>query len=405
MKFAGKRILTGLLAAVMMAGLAAGCDSADPFSSPESVGSALSAQQENAETAEYVKSAMEAGNQLSSSTYFLADDGSVLTCQEKSWDGLAADSAAVEDKKKLAVSASGMTVFTLTKDGGLYYRQQKVADGVQDIAYATTNVNESGMFISGDKVFNIDCRDTGKINAALRESNPENYIDTGSGKTVARTAWNVNFQNLSSEQGAPVSGTLSGVAVDKHDFFLLNQAGQAFVCSGGGTDYMGMDCFQWEKMAMIGVANDMEEPALTVAGIQYDGTVMACGDYADEILSWGSLACLSMSDGMIVGLTKDGDLRMTGRYAEFMAPEVESWKNIAAVKVGSTAKIEAIVNAVDIDGKFYHLEYDRRWTELVSGVLDPEAGQAEKGAVWYKYAPDGTAYRVRDTGKWEPAKD
>ena len=36
-----------------------------------------------------------------------------------------------------------------------------------------------------------------------------------------------------------------------------------------------MDCFQWEKMAVIGVANDMEEPALTVAGIQYDGTVMA----------------------------------------------------------------------------------------------------------------------------------
>ena len=107
---------------------------------------------------------------------------------------------------------------------------------------------------------------------------------------------------------------------------------------------------------------------------------------------------------MIVGLTKDGDLRMTGRYAEFMAPEVESWKNIAAVKVGSTAKIEAIVNAVDIDGKFYHLEYDRRWTELVSGVLDPEAGQAEKGAVWYKYAPDGTAYRVRGYRKVEPAK-
>ena len=134
MKFAGKRILTGLLAAVMTAGLAAGCDSAGPFSSPESVGSALSAQQENAETAEYVKSAMEAGNQLSSSTYFLADDGSVLTCQEKSWDGLAADSATVEDKKKLAVSASGMTVFTLTKDGGLYYRQQKVADGVQGMS-------------------------------------------------------------------------------------------------------------------------------------------------------------------------------------------------------------------------------------------------------------------------------
>ena len=93
---------------------------------------------------------------------------------------------------------------------------------------------------------------------------------------------------------------------------------------------------------------------------------------------------------------------MTGQYAEFMADEVENWTNIAAIKVGSTSKIQAIVNAVGADGKFYHLEYDSRWTELTIGVLDPAAGAAENSARWYRYAPDGTVSRTSDTGGWEP---
>lgn len=93
---------------------------------------------------------------------------------------------------------------------------------------------------------------------------------------------------------------------------------------------------------------------------------------------------------------------MTGQYAEFMADEVENWTNIAAIKVGSASKIQAIVNAVGTDGKLYHLEYDSRWTELTAGVLDPAAGAAENSARWYRYAPDGTVSRTNDTGDWEP---
>lgn len=214
--------------------------------------------------------------------------------------------------------------------------------------------------------------------------------------------WNTNFLNLSAEKGTPVSGSLSALGVDKHDFFLLNGEGQVFLEGGNGTDYTGMECFNWKDMAVIGAAKYMKEPSLTVAGIQRDGTVLACGDYAEEILSWGTLADLSMSDGMIVGLTKDGALKMTGQYAEFMAAEVESWTNIAAVQVGSTSKIQAIINAVVIDGKFYHLEYDSRWTELTIGVLNPAAGAEENSARWYRYAPDGAVSRTSDTGEWEP---
>ncbi len=357
-----------------------------------------------AETAivDYVAAAMKAGDCLTSSNYFLAEDGSVLTCKEDSWGDFAADAATIANKKKLAVSASRMTVFTLTRDGDLYYRKEKVAEGVEDIVYATTNVNEEGRFLSGDKVYRVSCTDAGNVNASLRESSPENYVDVSGGKTVTLFAWNNNFRNLSTEKGTPVSGTLAGLGVDKHDFFLLDGEGRVFLEGGSGTDYTGMECFGWKDMAVIGAAKYMEEPTLTVAGIQRDGTVLACGDYAQDILSWGPLADLSMSDGMIVGLTKDGSLKMTGQYAEFMADEVESWTNIAAVQVGSTSKIQAIVNAVGADGTFYHLEYDSRWTELTVGVLRPDAGSAGNGARWFRYAPDGTVSRTGDTGGWEP---
>lgn len=97
-------------------------------------------------------------------------------------------------------------------------------------------------------------------------------------------------------------------------------------------------------LTKIGAANYTEEPSMTVVGIQRDGTVLA-GDYAEDIQSEGQLAGLSMSGGMIVGLANDGSLKMIGQYVEFMADVVESWTNIAAVKVGSTSKIQAIVNA------------------------------------------------------------
>ncbi len=388
-----------LLAAMAAAAcLLAGCAGDAPAGSQGSTGT----PQAETNIVDYVAAAIQAGDRLTSSTYFLAEDGSVLTCKEDSWGDFAADAATIANKKKLAVSASRMTVFALTQNGDLYYRKEKVAEGVEDIVYATTNVNEEGRFISGDKVYRVSCTDTGNVNASLRESAPDNYVDVSGGKTVTLFPWNTNFLNLSSEKGTPVSGALTGLGVDKHDFFLLNGEGRVFLEAGSGTDYTGMDCFGWKDMAVIGAAKYMEDPTLTVAGIQRDGTVLACGDYAEDILSWGPLADLSMSDGMIVGLTRDGALKMTGQYAEFMADEVESWTNIAAVQVGSTSKIQAIVNAVGTDGKLYHLEYDSRWTELTVGVLDPAAGAAENSARWYRYAPDGTVTRTSDTGEWEP---
>ncbi|HIW74999.1 MAG TPA: hypothetical protein H9684_11820 [Firmicutes bacterium] len=394
-----KPALAALPAAITAACLLTGCAGTD---SPAGSRGEEGAPQADTQIVDYVQAAMEAGDRLTSSTYFLAEDGAVLTCKEDSWGGFAADAAAVADKKKLAVSASGMTVFTLTQNGDLYYRKEKVAEGVAEIVYATTNVNEEGRFIAGDKVYRVACTDAGNVNASLRESAPENYVDVDGGKTVTRFPWNTNFLNLSAKKGEPVSGSLAGIGVDKHDFFVLNQEGRVFLEGGSGTDYTGMDCFGWKDMAVIGAAKYREEPSLTVAGIQRDGTVLACGDYAEEVLGWGPLAGLSLSDGMIVGLTRDGSLKMTGQYAEFMAAEVESWTDIAAVKVGNTSKIQAIVNAIGADGTLYHLEYDPHWTELAVGILDPAAGSAENGARWYRYAPDGTVSRTNDSGGWEP---
>lgn len=385
-----------LAAAAIIGGVLTGCQG----------GGAAGKPQGDAKTVDYVKKAMEASDKLTPSTYFLTDDGSILSFGDTSWGDFAKDYAPLADKKKLAVSASGMTMFALTASGDLYYRQNKVAEGVRDIVYSTTNVNENGRYIAGDKVYNIDTEDTWEVNASLREANPENYIDVSGGKTVSRYVWNNSFVSTKTADRVLVSGNLTGLGVDKHDFLVLNQAGQVFLNDNSGTiSYEGLECFTWDNMALIGSAKFVESgKTLTVAGIQHDGTVKACGDYADEILSWGPLAYLSLSDGMIVGLTQDGKLKMTGQYAVHMAETVESWTNITAVKVGSTAKIEAIVNAVDTDGNLYHLEYDSRWTENVYDKLSPETGRKENTRSWYKYAPDGKVYKTGEAGQWEPVE-
>ena len=101
-----------------------------------------------------------------------------------------------------------------------------------------------------------------------------------------------------------------------------------------------MESRNWENLVWVDSARyehraaTRNELTLTVAGIQADGTVVACGEYADEILSWGSLSYLSMSEGLIAGLTTDGHARLTGQMARVLADEVNTWTDIAGIKVG-----------------------------------------------------------------------
>lgn len=356
---------------------------------------------------ESVQRAIDASNHLTSGSYLLLEDGSVMT-RDETYKNLAGDIASIPNVKKIADSSSEREMFALTEEGDLYYRQTKIIGGVSDIVYSTTNVNQGAVFVSGDKVFEAYVSDPDTVNATLRSSSPDTYFDVGD-RVVHYFTFSPDYvKNLATEEGTPVTGELVRISAEKGDFLILNSAGQVFAQNNGGhsTEYVGLECFNWENIVHIDAAKrmlsdigDSESRAeLTVAGIQADGTVMACGAFADEILSWGPLDYISMDTGAIVGLSTDGTLRVTGPAAEFIEADLAGWKNIVGLKVGDICGT-LVVNAVDADGVYHHLEYDHRWLENVVESISPTDGNESQ--CWYKYCPDGTVYRSRgENGSW-----
>ena len=338
------------------------------------------------------------------------EDGSIVVRGE-SYGSFAGDYAALQNVSKIADSSSEMELFALTEEGDLYYRQAKIVGNVTDVVYSTTNINQTAIFISEGKIYRVRVQNTSEVNANLRQQSPDTYIDVD-GETVNYYQLNRKFSNLNEEEPIYADGELIRISAEKSDFFVLNNTGKVFMDNNDGfsEEYIGLECFDWDNIALIDAAKVMlsdakdsnTEAELTVAGIQSDGTVRAVGAYADEILSWGTLNYISMDDALIVGLTPDGHLKAAGQAAEFVASDLNQWSNIAGVKVGNVTGT-TIVNAVDKDGTYYHLEYDARWTENNLATVSVEKGCSDSnGAVWYRYCQDGTALcSVGQNGAWE----
>jgi len=120
-------------------------------------------------------------------------------------------------------------------------------------------------------------------------------------------------------------------------------------------------------------ADKGQSAEVAVAGIQADGTVMACGAYAEEIKGWGPLSYISMEGGLIAGLTPEGTLKLTGPYAEYMEAAASDLKNIAAIEVGNTGGT-VLLNAMDTEGNCYQLGWDSRWGNSDPKALSPADG-------------------------------
>ena len=170
-------------------------------------------------------------------------------------------------------------------------------------------------------------------------------------------------------------------------------------------EYNALDYSGFENLVIVDIAKHMAGmgggvESLTVAGIKGDGTVVATGTYASDILSWGKLADIAMSDGMIVGLTEDGKVKMTGDFAEKMKETVESWTNIVAIEVGyaTGSNIDNIVSALDSDGIFHFatIMNERSGVEVGSISVNGVTG----GRSCHKYTPDGKEFYTDYEGNW-----
>ena len=401
------------LTAILLAAVLAGCGNGNGNTGSTNGGNSEStnngAGEVSLEAPDYVKSAMDLSLRLTSGNYFLLEDGSIVTIG-KSYENFAGEYAALPNLKTIADSSSEMQLFALTESGEVYYHDTKILDGVEDLVYSTTNTNQKAMAIAGDKIYCITVNPPEMVVDSLRQANPDTYFDVGNQVVnYYETTW--TFTKLEPENATKASGNLAYINSDKSDFMVLNATGSVFMNdnSGNSEQYIGMECFDWEDLVMIDavrmlsdVTNREQGDEVTMAGILADGTVVACGAFADEIKSWGPLAYISMETGLIVGLTPEGTLKLAGPCAEYMADDVADWKNIAAIEAGDIGGT-IVINAMDTDGLCYQLAYDSRWTENSLDILSPADGRLEGDTDWwYKYCPDGSVYRTSgENGAWE----
>lgn len=413
MKKQFKKIFCVLLSLCMLLSLAA-CGGGQSDGAEESGGSGAAGNgspagngagstPQSAEIVQYVKDAMEASDRLTTGNYFLLEDGSVLTVDDTKRT-FAAEYAALPDLKTIIDSSSEMELFALTQSGEVYFHDTKIMDGVIDGTYNTTNVNQSIVAVTQDAIYTIYVDDF--PNAALREASPDDYTDVMDKTVVHYQRQADKYKDLSTENGDSASGPFAGVSAEKGDYFILTADGRVFTDS---EDYAGMSFFTWENIAVFAAQkrmltsldDDNRETEITVAAILADGTVMAEGVYAEEILSWGELSYITMSSSLIVGLTSDGTLKVTGTAAQYVASDLADWKNIVAVKVGGTSTVERIINALDSAGNCYQLRYDSRWSENKVFIVSPEGNVMGEPAAFLKYCPDGTVCRASAEGVWE----
>lgn len=327
-----------------------------------------------------IANAREAANCLSGSYFLLADDGSVITIGDDSDEDFAEIYAKMPNVKKLSLTNVGSAVVALTDEGDLYYQNNKIGSNVKEVEYCTTNMNVEGLCLMGSEVMWITSDDV-----------------------LHQYSRNGDFKHIQTKEA--INGELMSMEVDKHDFAVVNENGEVFMHYGGSSDaYATLDFSNFKGMAFVDIAKVMEDgevKSLTVAGLKADGTTVAVGTYAQDVLSWGKLASLSMSDGMIVGLTTAGTLKMTGDYAEKMVSVVEKWNNIVAVKVGNAQvnNVGSLVTAKDKDGNFYYASLTDPRSSVDSGKISVNGG-ATGDRFCYKYAPNGTTY-FSDNGGWE----
>lgn len=374
---------------------------------------------------DYVQAAIDSSNRLTTSRFYLAEDGSVLVnpaygrwSEEIRKDLLAA--VQLPNLMKLLMNGEETEILALTEDGDVYYNGVLLYSGIVDMDCNTMtmviNKQPNNEFIQKDKTGAINFLPESDLQLSMyqraMEEMPERFMEVD-GTTICRHEYELSeYKNTSEKNGYAYAESAKYISAEDRDYLVLGEDGKLYVKELSLDDeinYRGMECFDWENLVWVDsalydhIASTHHELTLTVAGIQADGTVVACGEYADEILSWGPLSYLSMSEGLIAGLTIDGNARLTGQMAKVLKEEVNTWTNIAGIKVGKllTANTDIqtdVISAITKDGTFRVCFYD-----FHDGIFSREFSLDDMGGLgYYRYSPDGNVYLPNsETGEWE----
>lgn len=264
-----KSIYLCFIIAVML--FVGGCSSSDSKKMSKAI--------KRPEAADYIQSAIDYANKIAGDGLFMDDEGNFYVRREGDFDHQSYELVTLyscfgKDIKQLR-RWGGPRFFILTEDGDVYHNTQLISSGqnVVDILCSTGNGGEPAFLL-------------GNGNCALYWDDANKWVSgeyTDAEKAIAACRW-------------------------RGDLMTLDAKGD-YECD---SHWENCEVKGWKDIVVLARRANTDTKTATIAGIAADGTVYATGDFAEDILSWGELAYISMDDELIVGLKKDGTLVFTG---------------------------------------------------------------------------------------------
>ncbi len=322
----------------------------------------VSAEEQAAVMPEEVRTAIDLGASLCDAPIIILPDGSFLEHVRNYSSGEQLHLYQGMDVKSFASYRDpDMGMLALTSDGMLHYNGEKVAEKAVSACFCQSDTY--GAYIDADGMpheFSIEWSEDSLTQQPITKFGSRKF--------------------------------LSVADFERYDVYLLTEDGTLVTNADRSSEdeWMHSQYKDWNNLVYADAAKymvDGELVAFTIAGIQKDGTVLVAGDFAEEILSWGELTYLSMSQGVIVGLLKDGSIRITGMQGTAFwanSPEMH-WENIATVNVSREC-----MTAIGTDGKYYFAHFESDTLRPMVAIASEEEIFTEAG-YFLRFMPDGTA--------------
>ena len=355
--------VTLILCLVIGLCMIAGCSAGAPSDTSDTPGGAVTADSNgdageiSADVNADILAAIENAKWLTGQPILRLESGAFITADKFLVDDLLPYSQM--SIAKLACTAGADTVLALTTAGELYRGEERIADSVKDVVVRTNNVNQSGYYIGQGTV--------------IRKFFITDEIDPYDCRIYPKTAG--IFYTVMEKSYLGLVGTDGSV-------FIYDDWSKPLTES-----YPDYDTSSWDDVAVLGISLHFHENAkqsFTIAGLKRDGSLIAMGDYAEEILSWGKLSYISMSGEYIVGLTPDGTLKLGGKFGDILKEKEPGIAGLTGVK--AIFAREDYLFILTEDNVLHYVKFD-----LIMGSLY-YTYELSENSDWYYKAENGVAY-------------
>lgn len=239
------------------------------------------------ETKDYIQSAIDKANLIADCSYMQTENG------ETYFDDYCLNHAYAyygKDVKQLRQRSSGTYMVAVLEDGSVYCGNTLVTDEyeVKDVLW-NTDIGANAYMITEDG----------------------HVLSYGPNSDTTKKIYGCNELTVIEGLEDIVAGCRC-----RSDLIFLSKDGKSDMHYSSYHRWDGCEIDGWKDVVVMACTYDETEGTNSIGAIAADGKVYATGDYAEEILSWGNLAYLTMDEGLIVGLKEDGTLAYAGKNAE-----------------------------------------------------------------------------------------